>query len=97
MFSDYILQSESPVFPQMFSLPVLELEVSSSWSLYAMNRYFLSDLQTLTTQRTFSGAQGLWYLVVHKVPQTETVYLQNVNDNNVKYIQQYIQCQEYTT
>jgi hypothetical protein len=23
--------------------------------------------------------------------------LQSVNDNNVKYIQQYIQCQEYTT
>lgn len=31
------------------------------------------------------------------VPETETVYLQSVNDNNVKYIQQYIQCQEYTT
>jgi hypothetical protein len=46
------------VFPQMFSLPVLDLEVSSSLSLYAMNRYFLSDLQTLTAQRTFSGAQG---------------------------------------
>jgi hypothetical protein len=61
MFSDYILQSESPVFLQMFSLPVLDFEVSSSLSLYAMNRYFLSDLQTLTAQRTFSGAQGLWY------------------------------------